>query len=119
MLSHKIWMKMEDEPKYIRDDGGKFVPGIGGGRPKGAKNKVTQERKEKMEYALGLLEPEMEEFFKKLKPIEKARMWLDMHEYLLPKLNRTTVEVDKEDEITEIRFVFKPEGQDEEGCKDQ
>lgn len=110
---------MEDEAKYVRDDRGKFVPGIGGGRPKGAKNKVTQERKEKMEYALSLLEPEMEEFISKLKPAEKARMWLDIHEYMLPKLNRTTVEIDREDEITEIRFVFKPDGEDDQGTEDQ
>ncbi|MBE0661161.1 MAG: hypothetical protein IH597_01735 [Bacteroidales bacterium] len=83
-----------------------FKPG-NSGRPKGARNKLTAERQEKMEFALSLLEPQMEEFFNKLKPVEKARIWLDIHEFLLPKLNRTTLETDSEEEITKIVFEVR------------
>jgi hypothetical protein len=60
-----------------------------GGRKKGSQNKKTLEAKERVEWVLALLEPELEKDIKKLQPNERVRLWNDLQEYVRPKLART------------------------------
>lgn len=106
---------MEEEKEYKP---WQFKPG-NPGRPKGAKNKISPEVKERVESVLEMLDDDIQDLIKNMNEKEKIRMWYDLQEFIRPKMNRTAVEIDKEDEITEIRFVFKPEDKDVEGCKDQ
>jgi hypothetical protein len=98
---------MEDEVKYARDDQGKFVPGIGGGRPKGARNKLTTERQEKIEWVLGLMDSDVKKRLLGMKDGEYMRLWFDLHEYIMPKLNRTTFQTDSDEQITKIVFEVR------------
>ena len=106
---------MEEEKEYKP---WQFKPG-NPGRPKGAKNKISPEVKERVESVLEMLDDDIQDLIKNMNEKEKIRMWYDLQEFIRPKMNRTAVEIDKEDEITEIRFIFKPEDKDVEGCKDQ
>ena len=81
-----------------------FKPGEGG-RPKGAKNKITREIESKVEWLLGLLEETAEEDLKKMKPPERIRLMVDLQEYIRPKLQRVNLELGTEDKaITKITF---------------
>ncbi|MBE0651487.1 MAG: hypothetical protein IH595_11695 [Bacteroidales bacterium] len=106
---------MEEQKEYKP---WQFKPG-NPGKPKGAKNKVSPEVKYRVESILEMLDDDIQELINSMSDKEKIRMWFDLQEYIRPKMNRTAVEIEKEEEITEIRFVFKPEAQDEEGCEDK
>jgi hypothetical protein len=85
------------------------------GRPKGAKNRLAKERKEKIETLLNLMDEELKDYLKTMKGGEKMRIWVDLQEYVLPKQNRTTMEVESEDQITKIIFEVrdkKPDGEE-------
>ena len=88
-----------------------FKPGQGG-RPKGATNKITRNCKKRVEWVLGLLDETLEESIEKLKPKDKVDLWLNLQEYIRPKLQRMNVDITpSDDKITKITFeVVKPDG---------
>jgi hypothetical protein len=87
-----------------------FKPGEGG-RPKGALNKISQERKEKIEMVLELADELVEEALRKLKPKELLDIWIGLQEYVCPKLQRVTLDTEPEDnKITKITFEVVPAG---------
>ena len=91
---------MENE----RTEKGTFLPG-NKGKPKGVKNKITREQKEKVEWVLGLLDENVEEDLKRMKPPERIRLWADLQEYIRPKLQRVNLDVGTEEkEIRSITF---------------
>ena len=81
-----------------------FKPGEGG-RPKGAVNKLTRERKERLEWVLNEVEKTLAEEIENLTSLEKVKLWLELQEYVLPKLQRITLDAGlDEDRITKITF---------------
>jgi len=87
-----------------------FKPGQGG-RPKGAVNKITREMKERIEWVLELLDQSLEENIVKLKPKEMVELWVDLQEYVRPKLQRVNLEVDPGDKkINKIIFEIVQSG---------
>ena len=81
-----------------------FKPGEGG-RPKGVKNKITRETKERVEWVLELLDEYVEDDIKKMKPPERVRLWADLQEYVRPKLQRMNLDLGIEDKtINKITF---------------
>jgi len=87
-----------------RNTKGQFGPG-NPGKPKGAKNKVTAEQKERIEKVLAIIEETLEEDLLKMKPKERVDLWAALQEYIRPKLQRTQVEVEGgEDKITKMTF---------------
>lgn len=86
----------------------KFKPG-NGGRPKGSRNKVTREYKERVEWVLGLLDEKLETDLKALKGAERVRLWLDLQEFIRPKLQRMNLDMGLEDQgIRKITFEVVP-----------
>ena len=61
------------------------------GRPKGAKNKVTQQQKRDVEFVLGILEEDLEYNIQQLGAKEKIRLWESLQEYIRPKQSRSEV----------------------------
>jgi hypothetical protein len=88
-----------------------FKPGQGG-RPKGATNKITREYKERVEWVLELLDETLEESIEKLKPKEKVDLWMNLQEFIRPKLQRMNVDITPpDDKLTKITFeVIKSDG---------
>ena len=81
-----------------------FGPG-NAGRPKGVRNKLSQERQEKIEMVLGVADELVEEALRKLKPKELLDIWVGLQEYVCPKLQRMTLDTEPEDnKITKITF---------------
>lgn len=67
-----------------------FKPGERrGGKVKGQPNKRTKEVLKTIETVLGFLNETIKEDIEKLKPVERAKMWNDLQEYIRPKLART------------------------------
>lgn len=86
----------------------KFKPG-NPGRPKGAKNKVTKEVKERIEWVLNLLDDTLEDDLEALKSAERVRLWIDLQEYVRPKLQRMNLELNpSENSISKITFEVMP-----------
>jgi hypothetical protein len=88
----------------IRNSKGQFEKG-NNGKPKGAKNKITQEYKERIEWVLELLDETLEESLNDLKPKEKVELWLNLQEYVRPKLQRMNLDLSpSDDSISKITF---------------
>ena len=82
----------------------KFKPGEGG-RPKGSPNRITTEQKERVEWVLELLDETLEDSIRKLKPKEQVDLWMNLQEYIRPKLQRMNVDLSQtEDKLTKIIF---------------
>ena len=82
----------------------KFKPGEGG-RPKGSPNKITSEQKERIEWVLDLLDETLEDSIRKLKPKDQVDLWMNLQEYIRPKLQRMNVDLGPaEDKLTKITF---------------
>jgi hypothetical protein len=87
-----------------RTEKGKFLPG-NTGRPKGATNKSTREYKERVEWVLGLLDESLESDLKELRAADKVRLWLDLQEFVRPKLQRMNLDLTpQDDKISKIVF---------------
>ncbi len=87
-----------------RTEKGTFLPG-NIGKPKGALNRLNQERKEKIEKVLNVADDLVEEALRKLKPKELLDIWVGLTEYVCPKLQRVTLDTETEDnKITKITF---------------
>ena len=82
----------------------KFKPGEGG-RPKGSPNKITSEQKERIEWVLELLDETLEDSIRKLKPKDQVDLWMNLQEYIRPKLQRMNVDLGPaQDKLTKITF---------------
>jgi len=68
-----------------------FEPGntLGKGRPKGAINKTTSETKEFLARISNKLGKRVEEDLDLMDPKDRVKIWLELQEYLIPKLSRT------------------------------
>jgi len=81
-----------------------FKPGEGG-RPKGSTNKVTREYKERVEWVLELLDETLEDSIRKLKPKDQVELWMNLQEFVRPKLQRMNVDLGPaQDKLTKITF---------------
>ncbi|MEI7491900.1 MAG: hypothetical protein WCK92_10915 [Bacteroidota bacterium] len=90
------------EPKTTKPQ--LFKPGQGG-RPKGAANKITRENKERVEWVLELLDETLEDSIKKLKPKDQVDLWMNLQEFIRPKLQRMNLDIaPPEDKLTKITF---------------
>ena len=74
------------------------------GRPKGAIGKKTAEQLKRVEYVLGILDETVKEDVLSLKPVERARLWESLQEYVRPRLQRTEY-VDESDRDITIKIV--------------
>jgi hypothetical protein len=101
---------MENTVEYGRDANGKFKPGFGG-RPKGVKNKLTKLQQEQVEDMLERLNDFLEDDLRKMKPVERIRLWADLQEFIRPKKQRMNMEIEQKDkQITKIIFELVEPG---------
>ena len=81
-----------------------FKPGQGG-RKMGSCNKITTDQKERIEWVLELLDETLEDSIRKLKPKDQVDLWMNLQEYIRPKLQRMNVDLGPaEDKLTKITF---------------
>ena len=89
----------------IFDERGKFAKGHPGLKPKGSPNKVTIEMKQRIERVLEILDESLETDLMALSPKEKVQLWMDLQEFIRPKLQRSQTDLTtKGNEITKITF---------------
>jgi hypothetical protein len=82
----------------------RFKPG-NKGRPKGIPNKLTTEKKQRLEWIVEELEETLEKDITTMKPKDRVELWLSLQEYIRPKLQRMNVDISPvEDRITKITF---------------
>lgn len=62
------------------------------GRPKGSKNKVTLDMKERIQALIDRLEVTIDADIEALEPGERIKAYLSLLEYVTPKLSRASVE---------------------------
>ena len=90
--------------KANRNKKGQFVTG-NQGRPKGAGNKLTSDRKERIAEVLAKLEETLLDDISTMKPKEKIQLWVDLQEFIQPKLQRMALDVGSEEEkVSKITF---------------
>ncbi|MBT3747491.1 MAG: hypothetical protein HOG34_00800 [Bacteroidetes bacterium] len=88
-----------------RDNNGKFLKGHSGLKRKGTLNKKTVEIKQRIEKVLELLDESLETDLMALSPKEKIQLWMDLQEFIRPKLQRTQTDLTtKGNELTKITF---------------
>lgn len=81
----------------------KGVPGPG--RPKGSQNKIKAERQAKIETILNVADEMVQEALLQLKPKELLDIWVNLNEFLCPKMQRITLDTEPEDkQINKITF---------------
>lgn len=70
-----------------------FEPGnnLSKGRPKGAINKTTSETKAFLARISNKLGERIEEDLDLMEPKDRVKIWLELQEYLIPKLSRTEI----------------------------
>ena len=71
-----------------------FVVQAGPGRPKGRKNKLTQDMKERIQRLADQLEEGIVEDIEALDPKERVNLYTNLLEYLTPKLQRVESQVE-------------------------
>ena len=82
----------------------RFKPG-NLGRPKGIPNKLTLEKKQRLDMIIEIIEEHLEEKIASLKPKEQIDLWIQLQEYVRPKLQRVNVDIGPaEDKLTKITF---------------
>jgi hypothetical protein len=75
------------------------------GKPKGARNKLTREKRKRMQEVLAILDGKVEEDLMKMTPTRRVELWRDLQDFFLPKLQRTSVEVGaKKNALTKVTF---------------
>jgi len=90
--------------KFKNEVTGQFEKGNPGKR-KGTINKISVEQKKRVEWVLCLLEETLEESIAKLKPKDRVELWLNLQEYIRPKLQRMNVDLSPpENKLTKITF---------------
>ena len=71
----------------------------------GSCNKITTDQKERIEWVLELLDETLEDSIRKLKPKDQVDLWMNLQEYIRPKLQRMNVDLGPaEDKLTKITF---------------
>jgi len=100
-----------------RDDKGLFKVGHAGLKKKGTTNKVTLEMKQRIERVLEILDESLESDLQALSPKEKVQLWMDLQEFIRPKLQRSQTDItSKGEQINKITFevisVMEPNPQD-------
>ena len=89
----------------IFDERGKFAKGHPGLKPKGTPNKVTTEVKQRIERVLEILDESLEADLLALSPKDKVQLWMDLQEFIRPKLQRSQTDITtKGNEICKITF---------------
>ena len=87
------------------DHEGLFKVGHPGYKRKGTLNKKTREIREKIDLVLSYLDDRIEQNLDSLSPKEQVQMWMDLQEYIRPKLQRSQTDLTtKGHEITKITF---------------
>lgn len=66
---------------------------LGTGRPQGMQNKITKTRKEIIENYCSHIESDLIADIDCLTPFERVKLWLSLQEYLIPKLNKDSLEL--------------------------
>ena len=88
----------------VRNEKGQYAKGHQG-KPKGARNKITSEQKERVEKVLSLLDETLEDSIRKLKPKDQVDLWMNLQEFIRPKLQRMNLDIaPQEDKLTKITF---------------
>ena len=86
-----------------RNERGQLQRGHGGLKQKGTLNKKTREFREKIDMVLNILDDRIEQNIETLTPKEQVQMWMDLQEFIRPKLQRTQTDLTSKDkEITKI-----------------
>ena len=71
----------------------------------GSCNKITTDQKERIEWVLELLDETLEDSIRKLKPKDQVDLWMNLQEYIRPKLQRMNLDIaPPEDKVTKITF---------------
>ena len=85
---------------------GQFLKGTGGpGRPRGSRNKVTREIIENLLEVVAKLESTIDQDLEEIGAIGRVSLWRDLQEYLVPKLQRTSVDFNSDaDQLNKIIF---------------
>jgi len=82
----------------------RYKPGEGG-RPKGVLNKLTTEKKQRLEWIVSQLEETLERDIATLKPKDRVDLWMGLQEYVRPKLQRMNIDIiPPDDKLTRITF---------------
>ncbi|MCH2046313.1 MAG: hypothetical protein MK212_19520 [Saprospiraceae bacterium] len=76
----------------------------GKGRPKGSPNKNTEAFRSKVEQLLNKLDDSLDDDLQQLTPIERVKMYIQLLEYVTPKLKRIEQEP-KQEPMQELKFV--------------
>lgn len=94
-----------NEPKNVsRNNKGQFGKG-NPGKPKGAVNKTTAVEKQRIEWVLTLLDESLEDNLRLLRPKEQIELWLNLQEFVRPKLQRMNLDLGPtDDKISKITF---------------
>jgi hypothetical protein len=88
-----------------RNKKGQLQAGHPGYRKKGTLNKVTVEVKQRIERVLEILDESLETDLMELSPKEKVQLWMELQEFIRPKLQRTQTDLtSKGNELTKITF---------------
>ena len=88
-----------------RNDKGQFTAGHTGLKKAGTPNKLTVETKQRIERVLEILDETLETDLLALSPKEKVQLWMDLQEFIRPKLQRTQTDLtSKGEKITKITF---------------
>lgn len=87
-----------------------FKPGnqLSKGRPKGAINKTTAETKSFLVRISNKLGECVEEDLELMDPKDRVKIWLELQEYLIPKLSRTEI-TGEDGGMIEIKQTLKLE----------
>jgi hypothetical protein len=87
-----------------------FQPGnhLSKGRPKGAINKTTAETKSFLIRISNKLGECVEEDLELMDPKDRVKIWLELQEYLIPKLSRTEI-TGEDGAMIEIKQTLKLE----------
>ena len=72
---------------------GTFLPG-NPGKPKGAKNKINQDLRDKISLFLNDEFEKVTTDFRKLEPKDRLKFYTDLLQYGLPRLQATSLEID-------------------------
>ena len=103
-----------------RNEKGQLIKGHPGLKRTGTPNKLTYEAKQRIERVLEILDESLETDLQALSPKEKVQLWMDLQEFIRPKLQRTQNDItSKGEQINKITFevinVMEPKPQDNKG----
>jgi len=88
-----------------RNEKGQLQAGHPGYKKKGTLNKLTVEAKQRIEKVLEILDESLETDLLALSPKEKVQLWMDLQEFIRPKLQRTQTDLTSKGEtINKITF---------------